>query len=180
MVRKLTNNTMDPSEVADPTMLTTEHAFRAFMKASTLARNLMTPHFARFGITGAQWAVLRALQRAKNEGLDGLRPSSLGERLLVKKPSVTGVVERLRQAGWVATKEGEEDHRSKKIMLTAEGRRLMRRVLKHHPTHQRKMLACLNLSERRQLERLSQKLATHYESFNTSPNGHASLEDLHS
>jgi DNA-binding MarR family transcriptional regulator len=160
-------------------MLLTEQAFRAFMKASTMARNLMTPHFARFGITGAQWAVLRALQRAETEGLDGLHPSNLGQRLLVKKPSVTGVVERLRQSGWVFSREDPSDHRSKKISLTPEGRRLMRRVLKHHPVQQQKMLACLSLTERRRLERLSEKLAAHYESLNTCPAAPAELEDLH-
>jgi len=160
-------------------VLLTEQAFRAFMKASTMARNLMTPHFARFGITGAQWAVLRALQRAEAEGLDGLHPSSLGQRLLVKKPSVTGVVDRLRQSGWVVSRNDETDHRSKKISLTPEGRRLMRRVLKHHPVQQQKMLACLSPTERRRLERLSEKLAAHYESLNTSPAAHAELEDLH-
>ena len=159
-------------------MLLTEQAFRAFMKASTMARNLMTPHFARFGITGAQWAVLRALQRAEVEGLDGLHPSSLGQRLLVKKPSVTGVVERLRQAGWVVSKDDEKDHRSKKISLTPEGRRLMRRVLKHHPVQQQRLLGCLSPSEQRQLERLSQKLAVHYESLNIGAGAHAEFEDF--
>lgn len=171
---------MEQPETADRSMLATEQALRAFLKASALARNLMTPHFARFGITGAQWAVLRALQRAEKEGLDGLRPSSLGQRLLVKKPSVTGVVERLRHAGWVASKEGEEDHRSKKITLTTEGRRLMRRVLKHHPEQQRKMLACLSPAEQRKLERLSEKLAAHYESLNSPAGPSVEIEDLHS
>lgn len=167
-----------PGNTPNPATMT-EQAFRTFMKASSMARNLMTPHFARFGITGAQWAVLRALQRAENEGLDGLRPSSLGQRLLVKKPSVTGVVERLRRSGWVASREGDEDHRSKKITLTPEGRRLMKRVLKHHPDQQQKMLACLTPTEQRTLIRLTEKLATHYESLNTHPGAHAQLEDLH-
>lgn len=171
---------MEHPGTSQNTAFATEQTFRSFMKASSLARNLMIPHFARFGITGAQWAVLRALQRAEAEGLDGLRPSSLGQRLLVKKPSVTGVVERLRRCGWVASKEGELDHRSKKIMLTPEGRRLMRQVLKHHPEQQKKMLACLSGGEQRSLYRLMEKLAAHYETLNTHPGEHAELEDLHS
>jgi DNA-binding MarR family transcriptional regulator len=176
----LTNQFMEHPGHSENPVLMTEQAFRAFMKASAMARNLMTPHFARFGLTGAQWAVLRALQRAENEGLDGLRPSSLGQRLLIKRPSVTGVVERLRRSGWVASREGDEDHRSKKIMLTKEGRRLMKRVLKHHPDQQQKMLSCLSQAEQRTLAKLSEKLASHYETLNTSPSAHAELEDLHS
>lgn len=141
-----------------------------------MARNLMTPHFARFGITGSQWAVLRALQRAEAEGLDGLHPSDLGQRLLVKKPSVTGVVERLRHAGWVASRDDERDHRSKRITLTPEGRRLMRRVLKHHPGQQQRLLGCLSQAEQRQLDRLSQKLAAHYENLNIGAGVHAELD----
>ena len=61
----------------------------------------MQPYFARFGISGAQWGVLRQLHLAEQEGLAGLRQTDLSERLLVRPPSVTGVVDRLERVGYV-------------------------------------------------------------------------------
>ena len=40
------------------------------------------------------------------------------------------------------------------------------------------MLACLSPAELRKLERLSEKLAAHYESLNIYPSARAELEDL--
>ncbi len=51
----------------------TEAAFHAMIRTSVLVRRLAEPFFARHGISGSQWGVLRALQRAEAEGTDGIR-----------------------------------------------------------------------------------------------------------
>jgi DNA-binding MarR family transcriptional regulator len=142
-----------------------ELAFRSFVRTYGLFRNRMDPYFARFGISGAQWGVLRALQRAEDEGLEGLRLTDLGRRLLVRPPSVTSVVDRLERMGLVARTPTAGDLRAKQVTLTPAGRELLARVLEHHPAQIQATLACFDEAEQQALHRLMQKLAAHLESL---------------
>jgi DNA-binding MarR family transcriptional regulator len=121
----------------------------------------MQPGFARFGITGAQWAVLRHLHRAELEGQRALRLTDLSERLLIRPPSVTGVVERLEQTRLVARDESATDQRVKQITLTARGRQLVERVLPVHAARIEAVMAALTSVEQGQLQRLLHRLQDH-------------------
>ena len=62
-----------------------EMAFRSLIRTLGLLKRVMEPHFARFGISGSQWGVLRTLHRAQEEeGLVDLRLIDLGDRLLIR------------------------------------------------------------------------------------------------
>ncbi len=95
--------------------------------------------------------------------MTGLRLRDLGERLLVKPPSVTTLVERLVRAGLVERTTAESDQRAKLVALTARGRKLVQRVLQHHPAQMRAMLAGLSEAEQEQLRRLMEQLAASLE-----------------
>src|SRR5437879_5541328 len=99
----------------------TENAFRELIRTFGLAERVMQPYFARFGISAAQWGVLRNLHRAEQEGLPGLRLTELSDRLLVRPPSVNGVVDRLERAGLVVRGGSPTDLRAKQISLTPAG-----------------------------------------------------------
>ena len=62
-----------------------DNAFRELIRTYGLVERVMHPYFARFGITGSQWGVLRNLHRAQEEGLPRLRLTELGERLLIRR-----------------------------------------------------------------------------------------------
>src|SRR3954468_17789722 len=79
-----------------------EQTFRALLRTLGLVRRVMEPYFGRHGISGSQWAVLRTLMRAEDDGVRQLRLTDLGDRLLIRPPSVTGVVDRLQKMGLVA------------------------------------------------------------------------------
>src|SRR6266446_1633521 len=106
-----------------------EGAFRDLIRTLGLLERVMQTYFARFGISGAQWGVLRNLHRAEEEGMVGLRLTDLSERLLVRPPSVTGVVDRLEKAGLVMRDGLPTDHRSKQVGLTSLGRNTVNQVL---------------------------------------------------
>ncbi len=147
-----------------------ELAFRSFVRASGLFRNTMRPYFARFGISGAQWGIMRQLYRAEGEGLKGLRLAELGLRLLVKPPSITTLVDGLERRGLVIRMTAAEDQRAKNLALTRTGRSIVTRILKEHPTQMRAILAGLTESEQRKLHDLMQKFAAHLESLeNAAP-----------
>jgi DNA-binding MarR family transcriptional regulator len=140
-------------------------AFWEILRLIGLCRRVSDPYFARFGISAAQWAVLRILRCAEKEGPDGLRLADLVNKLLVKPPSVTNVVERLRVSGLIVRECSTNDHRAKVVRLTDAGRELVERILKNHGKQIALMLAGLDAGEQQALKGLLGKLNTHLESI---------------
>jgi DNA-binding MarR family transcriptional regulator len=122
-----------------------ENALREMIRVFGLVEKVMQPYFARFGISGAQWGVMRNLHRAEQDGLPGLRLTDLSERLLIRPPSVT------------------TDLRSKRVSLTDAGHRLVEQVLAVHSTQIDAVLAGLEPHERAELQRLLSRLGQHLE-----------------
>lgn len=140
-----------------------EGLLRQFLRIFSMLDRVVQPYFARFGITGSQWGVLRTLQRAEQQGLSGLRLTDLGERLLIRPPSVTGVVDRLERAGLVARGNSTTDLRAKRVGLTAAGRRLVDRVLEGHAERIEELVGGLSVEEQRHLGRLLERFQRHLE-----------------
>src|SRR6516162_1940876 len=109
-----------------------EGTFRELIRTLGLLERVMQTYFARFGISGSQWGVLCNLHRAEHEGLPGLRLTDLSDRLLIRPPSVTGVVDRLERAHLVVRDGSPTDSRAKLVALTPPGRALVERVLAGH------------------------------------------------
>jgi DNA-binding MarR family transcriptional regulator len=142
-----------------------EDAFRELIRLFGLLDKVRQPSFARFGISGSQWGVLRALHRAEREGLAGLRLTDLGGRLLVRPPSVTGLVDRLERAGLVARDGAPDDLRAKLVALTDKGRQLVGRVLPMDGEQIENVLGCLSPAEQDRLSRLLSRVGLHLESL---------------
>jgi DNA-binding MarR family transcriptional regulator len=140
-----------------------ESAFRALIHTLGQVERVMQPYFAQFGISGSQWGVLRNLHRAEQEGLAGLRLTDLSDRLLIRPPSVTGVVDRLERAGLVVRDGSPTDLRAKQVALTEQGRRLVERVLTLHGDQIESVLGGLSLPEQTELHRLLNRLGGHLE-----------------
>ena len=147
------------------TSRTAEKAFRELIRLFGLLEKVMQPYFARFGISGSQWGVLRTLHRAELEGLSGLRLTDLGDRLLIRPPSVTGIVDRLEKVGLVVRDGSLEDLRAKLVALTDKGRQLVGQVLAVHGEQIEKVLGCLSLTEQERLHRLLTRVGLRLESL---------------
>jgi MarR family 2-MHQ and catechol resistance regulon transcriptional repressor len=142
--------------------------FRGLLRAFGLMERVMQPYFARFGISGSQWGVLRNLHRAERESGSGLRISALSERLLIRPPSVSGVVDRLERAGLVEREVDPTDQRARFVRLTVAGRELVRRVLSGHERQIESAMAALGPDELEQLDRLLARLGQHLEQLAAS------------
>lgn len=141
-----------------------ESAFGSLVKTLGLLKRVMEPHFAQFGISGAQWGVLYALHRCEQDhGPAALRLTDLGDRLIVRPASITGTVDRLQRLGLVARSASETDHRAKHVTLTAPGRLLVAKVLQHHPAQVHRVLEGLTAPEQADLQRLLDRLVSHLE-----------------
>ncbi len=149
-----------PAPVA-PKAPVSELALREFVRAWGLFHETMRPYFASFGISDSQWAVLRTLQRAEDANLAPLRLTDIGARLLVRPPSVTGVVDRLERDGLVLRRPSPDDNRAKRVVLTTRGRALVRRVVRHHPAQIRRILGGLRNGDVREMHRVMTRFAEH-------------------
>jgi DNA-binding MarR family transcriptional regulator len=144
---------------------TGESGFRALIRVSGLLDRIMQPYFGRFGISRSQWGVLRTLHRAEQEGMQGLRLMDLGDRLLVRPPSVTGLLDRLERLGYVVRNSSSADLRCKEVCLTVAGRGLVERILQGHANQIATLMRGLDASEQRQLHFLLERLGAHLESM---------------
>ena len=153
---------LTPNPVSPPAADTAaETTFRSLIRTFGVLDRVMSPYFLRFGISGAQWGVLRTLQRAEADGSPALRVTELSERLLIRPPSVTGVVDRLVRDGLVKRESLPSDLRVKQISLTAKGRQRVHDVLNVHGGQVAKVLSGLTLPEQVELGRLLDRLREH-------------------
>lgn len=151
-----------PAKIVLPRVVP-ETAVRTLVRSFGLLERVMQPYFAKFGISGAQWGVLRQLHRAESEGLPALRMTELSKRLLIRLPSATGVIDRLVRDGLVTRTALNEDLRVKQISLAQKGRRRVEQVLEGYDDQIASILGGLLPSEQGELQRLLNRLREHLE-----------------
>jgi len=139
----------------------TEAVFHALLRTWGLLKQVQEPYFTRFGISGAQWAILRVLQRAKAQGQDDLSLTEVGERLFIQPPSVTAVVDRMERQGLVKRIHSKTDLRVRHLSLTPYGRKLVTRVLRQHAERIDSLFDAFEPGEHETLLALVKKLEAH-------------------
>ncbi len=105
-------------------------------------------------LTAAQFNALLVLRAA---GADGLMMSDIGERLVVTKSNVTGLVDRLEREGLAARGE-HPDRRATVVRLTDAGEALLRRAIPGHAELLAELTGCLTRAEKKTLVGLLTKL----------------------
>lgn len=81
-----------------------------------------------FKLTDSQFNVLMLLKH--QSGPDGMSQTKLGKMLLVNRSNVTGLIDRMEQAGWVERVDEADDRRVKRVRLTNSGRKLLEKAEK--------------------------------------------------
>jgi DNA-binding MarR family transcriptional regulator len=105
----------------------------------------------RLGYTPAQFDIIATLGNTR-----GLSFRELGDRTLITKGTLTGVVDRLESRGIVQRVDSPSDARSTIVRLTRKGEREFGRVFPSHVGYVKRAFAALSESE---LERLDALLA---------------------
>ncbi|MCU1428303.1 MAG: transcriptional regulator, MarR family [Actinomycetia bacterium] len=103
-------------------------------------------------------------------GLDEFGPISqaaLGRRLGLDRSDIVALLNDLERGGLVARTPDDSDRRRNSVTITAGGKRALRRLDKRVDAAQQVLLAPLNVSERRQLNALLQRLLEHHTAFRT-------------
>ena len=111
--------------------------------------------FEEWGITGAQFGVLRCVADA---GPEGLMLSDLSKRLMVTCGNITGVVDRLEQAGYLRRERRPEDRRVVMARLTSEGAAFYRKVMPAYQELLASLLGDLDMDEKETISRYCERL----------------------
>lgn len=82
----------------------------------------MSDALARYGVTTAQYNVLRIL---RGHTLGPMTCSQIGSRLLDRTPDVTRLLARLERAGLVTRTRAEHDRRAVEVAITDAGRTVL-------------------------------------------------------
>ena len=75
---------------------------------------------ARFGITRAQWAVLAKVERS-----EGMKQTELAEQMEMQPITLTRLIDKLCDSGWIERRGDETDRRVNRLYLRKAGRQLL-------------------------------------------------------
>ncbi len=106
-----------------------------------------------FGLTPAQFDIIATLGNT-----DGMSFRELGEKTLITKGTLTGVVDRLEARGMVKRAASKADGRSTLVRLTKKGDTEFERVFASHIAYLKKPFSMFSEADMNQLEALANKL----------------------
>jgi DNA-binding MarR family transcriptional regulator len=111
-------------------------------------------HVRAAGLSSVEWRVLATLHDSPP-----LPISQLAHDVLSKQPTVTKLVQRMCEQGWLALQADASDQRRTLVTATPAGKRLVRPLLEKARTHEAALLQSLPATERTALKKLLAKLA---------------------
>ena len=103
-----------------PTLKSLVRAYQAFEDYSI-------PHVRSLGLSSVQFDVIATLANQPP-----MTFKELSAKTLISKTSLTGVVERMAQKGFLTLTANKEDGRSQLIKLTAKGQKIFEKVFPAH------------------------------------------------
>ncbi len=118
-------------------------------------------HVRGMGLTPSQFDIVATLGNTP-----GMSFKELGEKTLITKGTLTGVVDRLEAQRLVRRSASAEDGRSMIVSLTPAGERLFDKAFAAHLAHLRRALGGLGPA---QLQRLEDSLRNLRDSFESAP-----------
>lgn len=122
----------------------------------TESRRLARGESARHGVTPTQLSVLKLLHE-----IGSLRLGDLSRRIQAQNSTVTGIVDRMEEAGLVLRSRDAGDRRAWKIALTPQGQKVAARADVGPWETLRAALEALPRSDKRKLVEILNRVAEH-------------------
>ena len=113
-------------------------------------------HVRAAGLTSIEWRVLATL----HDG-EPLTVSQLAHEVLSKQPTVTKLVQRMGDQGWVSLQGDPADQRRTLVTATPAGKRLVKPLVAQARRHEARVLRSLGSTEKAALLQLLEKLRHH-------------------
>jgi DNA-binding MarR family transcriptional regulator len=108
------------------------------------------------GLSSIEWRVLATLHDS-----EPLTVSQLALEVLSKQPTVTKLVQRMADQGWVQLQGDAADQRRTLVAASPAGKRLVRPLVEAAKQHEARVLRALGATEKIALRKLLEKLAQH-------------------
>jgi DNA-binding MarR family transcriptional regulator len=112
-------------------------------------------HVRAAGLSSIEWRVLATL----HDG-DALTVGQLAHEVLSKQPTVTKLVQRMSEQGWLRIEADSRDQRRTLVSASAAGRRLVKPLVTKAREHESALLRTLAASEKAALKKLLEKIAS--------------------
>jgi DNA-binding MarR family transcriptional regulator len=122
-------------------------------RCNQIAVALFAEEVGRFEITPVQYAALTTI--AETPDIDATR---LARTVAFDRSTVGNVLERLEDRGLIDREYRSDDKRTKRLRITAEGRRLLQTIAPAVSRSQQRFIEVLSSAEQRQLQQLLEKL----------------------
>jgi len=113
-------------------------------------------HVRAAGLSSIEWRVLATLHDSQP-----LPISLLAKDVLAKQPTVTKLVQRMADQGWVALQADPTDQRRTLVAATPIGKRLVKPLVQEARHHEARVLSALGFAEKAALRKLLGKLRYH-------------------
>jgi DNA-binding MarR family transcriptional regulator len=111
-------------------------------------------HVRAAGLSSIEWRVLATLHDS-----EPLTVSQLAHEVLSKQPTVTKLVQRMVEQGWLQLFADPADQRRTLVAVTTQGRRLARPLVAKARAHEATLLRSLPASDRIALKALLGRIA---------------------
>lgn len=111
--------------------------------------------FSQWGISETKFNALLLLYQV---GEEGMAFWELGEKMLVTRANITGLMDRLEKGGMIKREVNPEDRRSLIAKLTEEAKNLVEEILPEFKKLNEQVISVLDEEEKNQLINLLQKL----------------------
>ena len=112
---------------------------------------------SQFGITLPRFDLMSQLERSP----EGLKMGELSKRMMVTGGNVTGITDQLVSEGLVVREDNPNDRRAYIVKLTADGRRMFKRMAESHEKWIVELLSGMSDKERQQFYLLLASLKSH-------------------
>lgn len=124
-------------------------------KTHDMLEEIFNRCFQQYGISNAKFNMLVLLYR---EGDQGLMLSELGEKMLVTKSNITGMVDRLEKQGFVKRVRDDGDRRIIKAVMTGKGREFTVNIIEKYREWTEKIMEILDENEKNCMINVLRKL----------------------
>lgn len=146
-----------PQKSFIPVLRELARAYQAFEACSAT-------HIRTLDLTPSQFDIVATLGNT-----DGMNFKELGEKTLITKGTLTGVVDRLEDKGLVRRVASASDGRSQIVQLTRKGEVLFARVFPAHLEHMEQSFISFSQSDLETMEAELQRLRRALSASNESP-----------
>ena len=128
-------------------------ALRSLAECYQAFETYAAAHVRTLGLTGAQFDIVATLGNTP-----GMTCKELGEKTLITKGTLTGVLDRLEARGLIRRTASDADRRQVFVVLTPQGVRTFERAFPAHVGHLKPAFTVLSPRELDQAAELLQKL----------------------